>query len=368
MKTAGIICEFNPFHEGHRLLIDSVKRAGADSIVCVMSGDYVQRGEPAFLDKFERACDAVRGGADLVLELPCVYALNSADYFARGGIRILKGLGVVDTLAFGSESGDVSALLDAAKALSREDSSFSERIKTYLAQGMNYPKAYSLAAEEVLGEDARLLQEPNNTLALCYLREIIAQDAQIDCFTIKRSFPYSASSLRKESGTDAELEDRLYSIIKQRLLCIDADELSRIAEVSEGLENRLKAEAVQSSCLDDLIKRVKTSRYTYAKISRILMQILLEIDKDLIGLAEDSEATYAKVLALNEKGAQLLKAAQEKGNITIYSNINKEIPKDAAEEKIIGLDIKSSDIYSVLCGRAINEFSDRVRIPVIMKF
>ena len=368
MDTAGIICEFNPFHQGHRYLIEQVRKAGARRIVCIMSGCFVQRGQPAVSDKFERARSAVEGGADLILELPSVYAVNSADYFACGGVRILKQLGCVDTIAFGSECGDAAALK--AAAMLEENSLFKDVLRRSLEEGMSYPASYSKAALSADPDiDALLLSSPNNTLAICYLRENIRQNAGLSPFTVRRTFPYSASDIRKNMASDKAVLERekiFFALLRQKIADCSREEISNICEVTEGLENRIADALEKASDTDDLIKSIKSSRYTYAKISRILTQMLLGITKDIIRASEKKEIAYAKVLALNETGASVLKDARTEGRIPILSNINKNTVNDDIRP-VLNIDINSSNLYSILCGRVINEYSDRVRIPIIMK-
>ena len=371
MAAAGIVCEFNPFHEGHRYLIEQTRKAGAERIVCVMSGNFVQRGVPAVKDKFERAADAVKGGADLVLELPSVYAVNSADFFARGAVRILNRLGCVDMISFGSECGDLDLLEKCSEQMLAEDEAFSGALKKHLADGLSYPQAYSKAASGNYSEEcSRLLANPNDTLALCYLREIKRQGTEIKGFTVKRTFPYSGSAIRKDIAADPDrisFEDRLFAVVRSAVLSSPSKEIADVCEVSEGLENRVVTAISKAQDLEGFVKAVKSSRYTYAKVSRILMQLLLGITKDTVREAELAETAYAKVLALNGTGAGILRDASAEGNISIISNINKTQLTDASENRLLGIDIKSSDLYSILCGREIYEFSDRVRIPIIMK-
>ncbi|MBR0129850.1 MAG: nucleotidyltransferase family protein, partial [Firmicutes bacterium] len=177
MKCAGIISEFNPFHTGHRHLIDSIREKTApDAVVCVMSGDFVQRGMPAMWDKYIRAASAVDGGADLVLELPAVYAVSGAGQFARGGVKVLKGLGCIEYMGFGSESGDGEQLMNAASLLAKEPENFSRALKEELASGKAYPSAYSSAAASI-GLDPVLFSGANDILALEYLKQNVLLEA-----------------------------------------------------------------------------------------------------------------------------------------------------------------------------------------------
>ena len=172
MTCAGIICEFDPFHNGHKYLIDKAREAGEDAVVCVMSGDFTQRGEPSLWDKFKRAEAAVACGADLVLELPAVYAVNSADLFARGGIRILKRLGCIDMLAFGSECADIEKLRMIAGVTAHEPEEFSLRLRELLSDGLSYAAACRKALADLYSEDlASVLDGSNDILNVCYIRE-----------------------------------------------------------------------------------------------------------------------------------------------------------------------------------------------------
>lgn len=343
MITAGIICEFNPFHKGHKYLLDSVRaQTNADAIVCVMSGDFVQRGIPSMWDKYERAKLAVQGGADLVLELPVAYAVNAAPDFAKGGISVLKKLGSVSYIGFGSECGDIEALVKASEA--EEDEAFSERLKANLENGMSYPKAYSEAS------GSKLFDTPNNTLGIEYLRENRRQKAGLTPVTVKRLPGVSAEAIRADFASNSkdyplpcwseEADERLFALVKYKLLNTDAKRLQKLPEVSEGIENKLKKEIIKAKSLDDLIKRTKSKRFTYAKISRILIQLLLDISK-----SDLKTIKAVKVLAFNETGKRVLKEAKRVGKLTFE-----------ASEK----DAHAADIYSILIGRDIYSGSDYV--------
>ena len=394
MLTAGIICEFDPFHNGHAFLFSQVREViGAQRIVCVMSGDLTQRGALAGWDKFDRARAAVSCGADLVLELPFAYAVSSADYFARGGIRILKSLGCVTHLAFGSESGDIAKLERAASFLrgGADDPS----VKDALGKGLPYPKALAKA----MGEDAP--EGPNDILSSCYLKEIALQDAGFAPFAVKRKGPghgeplqngsyASATEIRSrclnsgslKSSSDLmpertirilsgsvfagkEAEDRLFALIRHALLLSEKEEIAALPEVSEGLENRLKEAAETASDLDSLIKAAKSKRYTYARIARVLLQLLCRETKEDIALFESCQASYAKVLAFSRNGADILKEASSNG-AEVISNVNKYVPKNRALYRMLQLDMTASDVYSIATGRMISINSDKTYVPSII--
>ncbi len=400
MASAGIICEFDPFHNGHGYLIKKVREAGADSVICVMSGDFTQRGEPAMWDKFQRARAAVLCGADLVLELPAVYAVNSADLFARGGIRILNGLGCVDTLAFGSECADTERLIMAAEITAKEPEEYTVRLKELLSEGNSYPAACQKALAELYSPGlASVLDGPNDILAVCYLREIMLQGSHLAPLAVKRAGAdhrseapegifASAGSIRKAaaSGPAEDYKDLMpedswaylssqdchpdsglfYKIARHRILTAGAQNIRSIPEVSEGLEMRLMQAARDCGSLEEFLESVSTRRYPAPRIRRILCRMLLNINKDIQDCLEINRTAYAKVLAFGPSGAKILKTASEKGTIGIVSNVNKYMPKDAAEEMSLDTDILSGDIYSMLCGRPLKQHSDRVRIPEII--
>ena len=398
MLTAGVICEFDPFHKGHKHLFDELKTTyGAERIVCVMSGDLTQRGFPAGWDKFERARATVSCGADLVLELPFAYSVSSADFFARGGIRILKGLSCIDLLGFGSESGDIDALKSAASSSLSEDGLFTEKIKAELSSGKSYAFSYGKSSEN------SVFSGPNDTLAVCYLRENMLQEAGMEPAVVKRlggchgsaklsernvSATAIRSKVRREGSLDPcrsympeeaygclkdswfageRAEDRLFALVRQKIVSTPAEDLAEAPEVSEGLENRLKQAVASAADLDSLIKGIKSKRYSYARIARILLQIIAGITKEDISMFESTGCCYAKVLAFNEKGSSVLKEASDAGNIDIISNVNKYRPDSSAKARMLAIDMLSADLYSIICGRPIDKYSDHICVPTQIK-
>lgn len=310
MTKAGIICEFNPFHEGHRYLIDSVRRElHPDAVICIMSGNFVQRGEPALWNKWERAKSALEGGADLVLGMPVCVSLSSAQYFAKGSVSIAKGVGC-DTLAFGSECGDI------------------EHIKELAYNGIDG------------------IEEGNNILGAEYLRNL---DNSIVPWTIKidRSFG-EASKIRENVSKD--YVNTLYSLLKYKIISTDVDRLALAPEVSEGLENRIKKAVAEADDLQSLIMGIKSKRYNYTRISRCLMQILLGIER-----SEPSEP-YAHVLAFSDTGRSVIKDSA----IKLYPGIS---PSDTEMNEDLKADVLADDIYSVIMGKDVYSNSDYVCKP-----
>ena len=331
MKTVGIICEYNPFHLGHKKQFDIIRRHfGSDTrIVCLMSGNFVQRGAPAIFDKSLRAKAAILGGADLVLELPVTYALSSAEGFAAGGVKILSGF--CDALCFGTESGNYETLMQTARELLSPG--FSKKLRAELDKGLSFPAARAAA----LGDDS-LLRNPNDILAVEYCKAILAQNSPMEIFPIRREGSYhddtpdpenpSATSLRKRivDGTDwlsyipaevkAALEDApIHTLaagqraILARLRTMTDAEFEALPYGSEGLWRKLMHACRDSATLEEIIAKTKSKRYTRTRIDRMILCAFLGITADDMA----SPAPYARVLGFTDAGRTLLKKARETG-------------------------------------------------------
>lgn len=321
--AVALICEFNPFHNGHQYIIETAKRITGEPVVAIMSGSFVQRGEPALTDKFERTRAALENGASLVVELPSVYAVANAQRFAGGGARIANALRGVNYLAFGCECDDISLLKKAAAAPS--DLRVQSLIKKKMQQGDYYPRALESAVREVFGDEtADFLKTPNNILAAEYIKQL---DKRIKPLPIKRRGAAhnsnavsggfaSASAIRSllRGGKPADglmprvpseitFPERLDAALLYRMRTISAQELRALPEVGEGLENRLLAAAKTAASAEELISAVKTKRYTHARIRRILTCALLGITEEL----QSQKSSYCRVLGFTNEGAELLK-------------------------------------------------------------
>lgn len=348
MKTAAIICEYNPFHNGHKFHIEETKqKSGADAVVLIMSGNFVQRGEVALFDKQLRANAAIACGADLCIELPAAYSLASAEFFASGAVKILNALGIVDFLSFGTECDDLNILKNIAQLLADEPEDFSSNLKESLSKGLSFPAARAKAVGKVLGNSAAdLLSTPNNILAIEYLKALISSKSRITPFSVLRkgashdsSSPQgniaSATFVRDLilNGDDFSqfVPDAAYKIFKdakihslkaleKAILCelakMPANTLAQITDVGEGIENRIKAKAEAVSTLDELTDSVKTKRYTHSRIRRILISALLGIsDSD-----RKAPPSYIKVLCQSEKGQKLISTAKKTATLPIVRN------------------------------------------------
>lgn len=364
--VSGIIAEFNIFHNGHKYLIERA-REQSDAVVAVMSGSFVQRGDVAIADKWSRARAALLNGVDLALELPTCYALNAAQNFASGGVNTLAALGVVDTLVFGSESGDTDKLISVAKMLNHESPEASDLVKAGLAQGLRYPAALENAySGKVCGD---ILSQPNDILAIEYIRAIIRHGCSIKPAAVKRLHAghhdtkitdsiTSASNLRGMllQGEDItglipySLDDvgyskpyslaRLDSAIIAKLRTMTPDALRAISEVSEGLEYRIFNAARDTDNFESLAEAVKSKRYTMSKIRRILIAALIDFTKDIYSPAPD----YIRVLGMNKKGAKILKQAKKNCAVPIITKAADYKEKSRQFE----LDLRATDI-SALC-------------------
>jgi len=367
MRVSAVICEYNPFHNGHKYQLEYMKGI-SDAVVCIMSGDFVQRGEAAIFDKFERTQAALANGADLVIMLPVCFSLNTAERFAFGGVSLAESLGVVDTLCFGSECGDISRLTNAAKSLIGEPKEVSEKIRKLVGEGMSYPKARAKAFLGIIDED--ILCEPNNILATEYIKSLINLNSKIVPDTIERyksgyhdkkpvgEFA-SASAIREMIINDENYKlyvpDNAFDIYKNiyntKLLSDilvylirtkTTVEISKINDVTEGLENRIKASIYEADGFFDIAEYIKSKRYTMTRIKRILLSLILGIEK------EDTKnpPEYIRVLGMNKQGAEILSQIKKKSSLPIIT----KTADFKGFNKSFDTDILAADIYSVCCG------------------
>ena len=328
MKICAIICEYNPFHNGHLYQIQEAKaRSNADAILCIMSGNFVQRGEAAIMDKYTRARHAVLAGADVVIELPVVFATSNAELFAKGAISILSKIPCVDTLCFGAETAEAEAFYQAAKLLNDEPKEISLAIQEQVNNGVSYAKARAEAWKTLLPND--LLTSPNNILALEYTRAILSAKADIRIlpilrkgggyadYTVYENFS-SASAIRKEisigrltSGNlpDFVVEDiSAYSVPpldvleKYAILNTPASEIAKICDCTEGLENAFKKAAIEPEAFASTLT---SARYTSSRIRRIALQNLLNIQEELIRKSLHSNL-YLRILGAKKDRSDVL--------------------------------------------------------------
>ncbi len=332
MKTAAVICEYNPFHYGHKFQLEQTRRLGATHIVSVMSGDFTQRGDAAVFDKFSRAGTALENGADLVLELPVKYSLCAAEGFARGAVGIISALGCVDMLSFGSECGSVDALREAAGAV--EYAVHSEYFQTQMTGGKSYPAALAQAVNKFYTDDVyQTISSPNNTLAVEYIKALDDIGSSVVPVTIRREGAdhdseeqsqrfASASLIRKRilSGEDysqfapvtnepaADIR-RLETAILAKLRMMKPEEFSEVYDAAQGLGERLYKAVRKAAGLDELYFLTKTKRFTLARVRRAVLCAFLDIDKKML---REPDA-YIRILGMNSRGREILSAAKAAG-------------------------------------------------------
>ena len=379
MKITGIICEYNPFHNGHLYHIRKTRENGATHIVAVMSGNFVQRGDTAVMDKLERARLAVRSGADLVIELPVQYCLSSAENFAAGAVYLLESLGAVQELSFGSECGDAEVLKNALEKVDIISKAHADDIKSIMEKGYTYPRALSSVLKGTDADVAEIISSPNNLLAIEYMRSLKRLSSKMKPFTVKRvnaphdgadpkngyaSASYIREVLESERNvsaiskytttvwTDAIAEafrkgetaslSRLERVMLYKLRSTSVEEIASINDVGQGLENRIYGARMAGS-LDELLFTVKTKRYTMARIRRIMLSLLIGITK------EDMKQIppYGRILAFNERGREILAQAKDTAKIPFASSIAKLSQINETAERFAELEIRASDVYGL---------------------
>ena len=388
INAVGIIAEYNPFHNGHRWHAAEAKlRSGCPYSVAVMSGQFTQRGEPAAFDKWTRASMAVASGVDLVLELPTVFAVRSAQYFATAGVRLLHSLGIVSHLAFGAETPNQILLQQAADFFSSDELRLG--IRERLAQGKNYAAAIAdcLTAS---GTSLSVLSQPNNILGVEYLRATKHFAPEISPLLIPRmhsqyhdteiTTPFaSATAVRKalQHETDKELQQALpetsMSLITQqmqggrgpvtyenlelpllyKMRTASLDEIAELPDVSEGLQYKMSAAALQAKTVEEWLLLVKSKRYTRTRLQRALIHSLLGITKKQIRLFDECGPLYARVLAFNPQGRILLRAIADHSSITIITKTAHSLntrQRDTIQtltplQEMLAIDTRASDIY-----------------------
>ena len=341
MKTIGIICEYNPFHNGHAHQLHTLASEYPDALrICIMSGSFVQRGEPALFSKFDRARWAILGGADVVIELPTLYSLGSAQLFGTGAVRLIKALSI-DTLSFGSETTDLDQLIFTAKRMDCE--STQNELRSYLNEGMSYGTAFRKA----LGSE--MFSTPNALLGLEYIRAGLKYHPTLEYIPIQRTSNHHNQTIDQElpSGTALRqlitttnfidmcsalqaaipttiLDDmthritngdyvdysRYHDMVHILSRRISASELERFVDFTEGIEH-LWLKAAQQPTWDAAINQIKTKRYTYARLQRMGTYLTLGITKDLMNSAMDEGPQYARLLAFNDRGRQWLRTEHD---------------------------------------------------------
>ena len=384
----GIISEYNPFHNGHLLhLQNSKKLTHTDFTIAVMSGNFVQRGDTSIVDKWTKTELALKAGVDLVIELPTLYAISSAENFAEGAIKILNGLGVVDYVSFGSEIGEISPLNDVAQVLYKEPKEFSALIANQLRSGLSYPKARELAIQMYFGSSQKytdILQNPNNILGIEYLKALKKHKSPIRPITLKRKYsdynsadvksgiasatairtmlqnnknvhyvvPYETYELLEDKKKSGQIIPSLSIFSKEIMYSLRKMTLSEIAslpDVSEGLENKIKTAVNTSNNLEELISKIKSKRYTQSRIQRILLYALLNISEKDMNMSR-KQMPYIRVLGFNKHGKRIISAiANHNPKLQIIVSVKKfmENNSDRHLHTMMSKDIFATNVYTL---------------------
>ena len=416
MKIVGLIAEYNPLHNGHQYHIEKAREiTGADAVIVVMSGNFVQRGTPAIMPKHLRTEAALKGGASVVIELPVCYATGSAEYFAYGAVSIFEKLGCIDSICFGSECGNIEVLQDLAKIIHDEPKQYKESLSLYLRQGDSFPLARQKAMKDFLKSNVAdsILGEPNNILGIEYLKALYRLDSKIKPYTIQRVGSHyhddylqksysSASAIRKAMSQTMELDEfdienqmptscaslikeaygqryPIYAndfslLLKYKLLTENKKSLMEYADVSEELANRILNRLNDCVSFEQFCELLKTKEMTYARISRALIHILLDIKNEDL-----SEIAYARVLGFRDDDSEVLSQIKRHATISLVTKLpsvenlvtNKTISSAdnnglyKTKETMLLQDINASNLYESVVtdkfGTAfINEYKQKI--------
>lgn len=398
MNLLGLVVEYNPFHNGHKYHLEKSKEiTNATHTVAIMSGSFLQRGEPALFDKYTRAEMAVKNGVDLVIELPTLYACQSAEIFSHGAVATLNSLNCVNSLCFGSEEGNIDILQTISEILVKEPSDFKTTLKNFLDEGIVFPVARSKALYEYiknnhlleLSEDElqQVLNSSNNILGIEYIKSLIKLNSSIKPYTITRiaskynstdieSNICSATAIRNslKDNTDLKLIENVvplhtfneinhkintnfnpvfdymfYDLLSSTIIR-DVDNLTKYFEVNEGIENKIYSNVFTSKNLEELINSTKSKRYTMTKIKRTLNNILLGINRDdVIKVKDLDRVPYIRILAFNNKGREIIKKIKTSSDIEIITKFSKiSHVDDPIFYTLIKYDLKSSNMYNLI--------------------
>ena len=362
MKVVGIIAEYNPFHNGHLYQIKKIKEKYPDSIIiAVVSSSFTQRGDISILNKWDKTSIALDNNIDIVIELPFVYATQGSDIFGKGAVQILNNLNI-DTIVFGTEEEDISNIIKAAE-VQLNNKEYDNLVKKYLDKGLNYPTSTSKATYELSGYK---IEKPNDLLALSYIKEVIRSKRNINIVNIKRTIDYhgnnidnnitSASNIRKMLLNNDSIDNLIpynknilyrismnnYFPLLKYQVTINSGNLSIYQTVDEGIENRLLKYIDISNTYEELINNIKTKRYTYNKISRMLLHILTNFTKEE---ATNIKVDYIRVLGFSKKGQKYLKEVKKNINIPIITGYKKNI------SNVLDIELRIAKIYSLITNK-----------------
>lgn len=379
MKIIGIVAEYNPFHNGHLYQINQTKAAlNPDGVVAIMSGNFVQRGMPAFYNKWLRTEAAIASGVNLVLELPTYYATASAETFAHGAINLLHQTGIVTHLSFGSESDDLETFKKIAHVLANEPPHYKEALKDELAKGQSFPKAREKALQTLLGIDSDL-NKPNAILAIEYLKSLQRCNAPIEPFVVKRmgsgyhdrelnTTLASATAIRAaysetqsfdnlkqfmpepswsiyRHAPESAAQSNLYELLLlYKLRTLRPEMLQQYRDYSEGIENKVLSAAKLATDYTGLVSDIKSKRYAETRVNRLLLSAFLDLPKTPFNLSTEG---YLRVLGMDATGQKMLKQMKKTATCPIITNIN-QVDRQVKQNPLLAIDLKAADLYRLL--------------------
>lgn len=363
MKAVGIICEYNPFHNGHLYHINKIKELfPTHKIILILSGNFTQRGIVSLLNKWDKTDIALTYGVDLVIELPFVFATQSADLFAKGSIALLKEM-QVEYFVFGSESGSIKELTELA-TIQLEHPEYDKVVSQYLKQGLNYPTALSEALQDLCGKK---VTTPNDLLGLSYVKEIKKQHAKIIPITIQRTNDFhskemhnhiaSATAIRENlqkknsikevvpTGTLSKLKKQLHQVedyfpFLQYQMISQEKHLKEYQTVDEGIENRIQEFILKSDSYSTLIQNIKTKRYTYNRIMRMLTHILVGFTKE--EASRNKEIHYIRILGMNKEGQAYLNKIKKEVQYPIVVACNE------IKDEMLQIELRATKIFAMI--------------------
>lgn len=402
MNITAIISEYNPFHNGHKYHIDVTKKeTNCEGLIIVLSGNFVQRGTPALLNKFKRTKDILENGADLVIELPSVYAVSSAEFFARGAISLLDQLSCVNTLSFGSEEGSLEILNIISSILIEEPEEYKIQLKKFLDNGLSFPKARECSLNNYLTKIMQynnldiesIISKSNNILSVEYLKSLKILNSSIKPITVRReggsynslNFDYqfcSASAIRnyiyKEKSVDfikKFVPDNVFNTLKYEIDNISSQSdifpfikykalVNKIPfslpDAKDGLDNRIINKLYNSSSLDELLNNIQTKRYANTRITRLLTQYFIGFEGFNIEELRKSPCPHARILGFNSKGKEILKIMKKNSDIPIIT----KFPKTNLSPHL-SLDLSAAAAYSMV-DRSTSPIEDYITSPIIL--
>lgn len=388
MKFCAVICEYNPFHNGHLYQLNKMREeSGCDKILCVMSGNFTQRGEAALFPKYERAKHAIENGADAVIELPAAFAVAPAEIFAEGAISLISQIPSVATLAFGCESGDKEQFLAAAKATLSESKEFKSLVKETMKDGTSFVKARTDAALALNSDiDEALLKNPNNILGVEYCRALLNQSSEISPLPILRvGGGYADTSMLSDFSSATALRGALLldkrpkkalkrnlpktvfeDVMKWKpcafetaaltaLITAPAEEVADCTDCAEGLENRLKAMTRSNPDYNAMLKKTVSKRYTLSRLKRILCENLLKLKlktvKDFL-----SSPLYLNLLATEKKDSENILSELSKSSLPLLVRKSDAISLKKSALACFETDARANDLYNILTGSTYHEY------------